>query len=131
MPPDQTPVHQHTPPPYLYTPLPYSSFAQRECSLTDCQPRCWSLAGIHRGALFDLGANRNYMKDITLAISGMSCGHCLNAVNQAINAVANVEVKSVKIGRAEVRVPDADPAGNEVKAAIERAGYKVEGLIAG
>jgi copper chaperone CopZ len=75
--------------------------------------------------------NRNYMKDITLAISGMSCGHCLNAVNQAINAVPDVVVKSVKIGRAELRVPDADPAGNEVKAAIERAGYKVEGLIAG
>lgn len=71
------------------------------------------------------------MKDITLAISGMSCSHCLNAVNQAIDAVPNVEVKSVRIGRAEVRVPETDPTGDQVKAAIERAGYKVEGLIAG
>ena len=71
------------------------------------------------------------MKTITLAIGGMSCGHCLNAVSQAINAVPNVVVKSVKMGRAEIEVPDADSAGDQVKAAIELAGYKVEGLIAG
>ena len=70
------------------------------------------------------------MKDITLAISGMSCGHCLNAVNKAIGAVPGIEVKSVQIGRAEVRVPESDPSGSAVKAAIEGAGYKVEGLIA-
>lgn len=71
------------------------------------------------------------MKDITLAISGMSCGHCLNAVSQAINSIPGVEVRSVQIGRAELRVPDADPTGDQVKGAIEDAGYKVEGLIAG
>lgn len=69
------------------------------------------------------------MKDITLAISGMSCGHCLNAVNQAISKVPGVELKSVKIGRAEVLVPDSDPGASAVKAAIENAGYKVEGVI--
>jgi copper chaperone len=71
------------------------------------------------------------MKDITLTIGGMSCGHCLNAVNQAINSVPGVEVKSVQIGRAELRVPDADPGADRVRAAIEGAGYRVEGLIAG
>lgn len=84
----------------------------------------------HRSSSF-LGSEWICMKDITLAIGGMSCGHCLNAVNQAIRTVPNVELKSVQIGRAEVRVPDTDPAGDQVKAAIERAGYKVEGLIAG
>lgn len=71
------------------------------------------------------------MKDITLAIGGMSCGHCLSAVNQAINSIPGVEVRSVQIGRAELRVPDTDPAGDLVRAAIEGAGYKVEGLITG
>lgn len=69
------------------------------------------------------------MKDITLAISGMSCGHCLNAVNKAIAAVPGVEIKSVQIGRAEVRVPDSTSADQAVKSAVENAGYKVEGLI--
>ena len=71
------------------------------------------------------------MKDITLAISGMSCGHCLNAVNKAIAAVPGVEIKSVQIGKAEVRVSDASGADQAVKAAVENAGYKVEGIITG
>lgn len=71
------------------------------------------------------------MKDITLAIGGMSCGHCLNAVNKAIAAVPGVEVKSVQIGRAEIRVPESSAADQAVRAAVEGAGYKVEGLIAG
>lgn len=71
------------------------------------------------------------MKDITLAIGGMSCGHCLNAVNKAIAAVPGVEIKSVQIGRAELRVPDAASADLAVKAAVEGAGFKVEGLITG
>lgn len=71
------------------------------------------------------------MKDITLAISGMSCGHCLNAVNKAVAAVPGVEIRSVQMGRVEVRVPDASNADQAVKAAVENAGYKVEGLITG
>ncbi len=70
------------------------------------------------------------MKDIVLSISGMSCSHCLNAVSQALAAVPQTEVRSVRIGRAELRLPDegsADPA----KAAIERAGYKVEAILPG
>jgi copper chaperone len=71
------------------------------------------------------------MKDITLAISGMNCSHCLNAVNQAIHSVPGVEIRSVRMGRAELRVPDTDAGGELVKAAIEDAGYKVEGLAQG
>jgi len=66
------------------------------------------------------------MKDITLTISGMSCGHCLNAVSKAISAVPDIEVRSVQIGRAAVRVPESDPTASQVRAAIERAGYRVE-----
>jgi copper chaperone CopZ len=60
----------------------------------------------------------------------MSCGHCLNAVSQAIREVPGVEVKSVRIGRAEVTVLDGD-ATAQVRAAIENAGYRVEGVSGG
>lgn len=70
------------------------------------------------------------MKDITLAIGGMSCGHCLNAVNKALAAVPGVEVKSVQIGRAEIRIPESSAADQAVRTAVEGAGYKVEGLFA-
>jgi copper chaperone CopZ len=71
------------------------------------------------------------MKDITLTIDGMSCGHCLNAVNKAIGSVPGVEIKAVQIGRAELRVPEGDAVSDQVKAAIEEAGYKVNRLLAG
>lgn len=68
------------------------------------------------------------MKDIVIAISGMSCGHCLNAVKVALAKLDGIEVRSVRIGRAELRVPEGDAATGRVHAAIEDAGYKVEGI---
>ncbi len=68
------------------------------------------------------------MKDITIAISGMTCSHCLNAVNRALAGVTGIEVRSVQMGRAELRVPDGDDATTAAFAAIEAAGYKVEGI---
>ncbi len=67
------------------------------------------------------------MQNIELVISGMSCGHCLNAVNRALGTVAGVEVKSVRIGRAELKVTDP-AAADRAKAAIEEAGYRVEAM---
>jgi copper chaperone len=69
------------------------------------------------------------MTDIKIAISGMSCGHCLNAVSKALHGVHGIEVTSVQMGRAEIRVPGPD-ALERAKAAIEEAGYKVEGTLA-
>lgn len=66
------------------------------------------------------------MQDITFHISGMSCGHCLNAVNRAVAGVPGVGVRSIQIGRADLSVPDGATIAL-VKAAIEEAGYKVEG----
>lgn len=66
------------------------------------------------------------MQNITLAISGMSCSHCLNAVNRALAGVSGIEVLSVQIGRAELRAEDS-AAADRAKAAIAAAGYKVEG----
>ena len=59
----------------------------------------------------------------------MSCGHCLNAVNKALAGVPGIMVKSVQIGRAELQVPDAPDAAAQAQAAIEAAGYKVEGVL--
>ena len=69
------------------------------------------------------------MRNITIAISGMSCGHCLNAVNKALAAVPGITVKAVQIGRAELLVSDAPDAAQPAQAAIEAAGYKVEGVV--
>lgn len=64
------------------------------------------------------------MKAITIHIEGMSCGHCLNAVNRALAAVPGVQPQTVTIGRADVRYDEAtvDPA--RITSAIEDAGYR-------
>lgn len=70
------------------------------------------------------------MQDIAINITGMSCGHCLNAVSKAITGINGVEVKGLRIGRADLRVPD-DSTVARLTTAIEDAGYGVEGVIRG
>jgi copper chaperone CopZ len=64
------------------------------------------------------------MRDLTLHIEGMSCGHCMNAVNRALAAVPGVEIGSVRIGRADLRYDESavDPGG--IAAAVTGAGYR-------
>lgn len=68
------------------------------------------------------------MKDITIAISGMSCGHCLNAVNRALGALPDIEIRSLRMGQAELRIPESPEVMGRLEAAIADAGYKVEGI---
>ncbi len=64
------------------------------------------------------------MSKYTLHIEGMSCSHCLNAVNQALASVPGVRVGSVRIGRAEVELPDGS-GSDPLVSAVEEAGYNV------
>lgn len=65
------------------------------------------------------------MTTLELEISGMSCGHCVNAVKSALQELDGVDVKKVEIGAATV---DYDPARSSpaaIENAIEDAGYQV------
>jgi copper chaperone CopZ len=64
------------------------------------------------------------MRETVLHIQGMSCGHCLNAVNRALAAVPGVEIESVQIGRASVRYDERTTTPRMLEAAVEDAGYK-------
>ena len=64
------------------------------------------------------------MKHATLHIEGMSCGHCLNAVNQALSAVPGVRIEELRIGRADVRYDETTTAPSELEAAVSGAGYR-------
>jgi copper chaperone len=67
------------------------------------------------------------MKTLNLTIEGMSCGHCLNAVNQSLATLPGVAVKSVVIGRASVSYDPAAIEPGKISAAVEAAGYHVVG----
>lgn len=64
------------------------------------------------------------MENLTLHIEGMSCGHCLNAVNKALSSLEGVEIDSVKIGRAELRYDPARIDGARIAAAVSDEGYR-------
>jgi copper chaperone len=64
------------------------------------------------------------MKTIDLQIEGMSCGHCVRAVQQALAAVEGVEGADVEVGRAKVRAKEGVEKTSLARA-IEDAGYSV------
>jgi copper chaperone CopZ len=64
------------------------------------------------------------MRHITLHIDGMSCGHCLNAVSQALGRLPGVEIESVRMGRAELRYDDAVTTPEAITSAVADAGYR-------
>jgi copper chaperone len=63
------------------------------------------------------------MKDLNLYIEGMSCGHCLNAVRQALGEAPGVEVVSVQMGRARVSYDERLTEPSRIEAAVKNAGY--------
>lgn len=72
------------------------------------------------------------IKTTTLAIDGMSCGHCVQAVTKALSAVPGVKIQSVAVGSAVIETADGWATGKAVNA-LEAAGYpaKVAGDAAG
>lgn len=65
------------------------------------------------------------MKEITLQVEGMSCGHCVNAIEGALKelgATAKVDLagKSVSLSYDETKL-----SLDQIKEAIEDQGYDV------
>ncbi len=62
----------------------------------------------------------------TLKISGMSCHHCVRAVEEALSGVDGVEVIHVEIGSAEVAYDPEHVDSARLVEAVEEEGYGVE-----
>lgn len=60
----------------------------------------------------------------TFKIDGMSCGHCVMAVEKGLN---KLEIKNIKveIGSAKVSFDAGKVSEENIKNVIEEAGYKV------
>ncbi len=64
------------------------------------------------------------MRDLTLFIEGMSCGHCLHAVNNALASVPGVEIGSVRIGHADLQYDESVIEPGRIVEAVSGAGYR-------
>lgn len=64
------------------------------------------------------------MKQMKLEIAGMSCGHCVHAVKEALGAVPGVKVEEVRIGTASVSFDETKTNVSELVDAVSDAGYE-------
>lgn len=61
----------------------------------------------------------------TLMITGMSCAHCVRAVQAALESVGGVSVEDVRVGEARVRYDDATVDSAALARAVEEEGFAV------
>jgi copper ion binding protein len=58
-----------------------------------------------------------------MKIDGMSCGHCVQSVKQALERLDGVKVTDVKVGRATVEYDETLASASEIAEAVSQAGY--------
>ena len=67
------------------------------------------------------------MKNITLEVQGMSCGHCVNAIEGSVGQLAGVEQVNVNLTDAQVNVvfDEAKVSLDKINETIEDKGYEI------
>jgi copper ion binding protein len=65
------------------------------------------------------------LKDITLAIGGMSCEHCVKRVRKSLDGLAGISRADVTVGKAVIAFDESQLSDDEIEKAIENAGYKI------
>ncbi|HEY0779180.1 MAG TPA: cation transporter [Gemmatirosa sp.] len=66
------------------------------------------------------------MESLQLAITGMSCGHCIASVRQALGHLDGVEVQNVAIGSARVTYDPARTRPDAIADAVRDEGYDAQ-----
>ena len=69
------------------------------------------------------GTSTPSVRQLDLRITGMSCGHCVAAVRDALGQLPGVDVKHVAIGAASVAVDTRATSPDSVVEAVRDAGY--------
>ena len=64
------------------------------------------------------------MTQLKLEVAGMSCGHCVHAVREALAALPGVKVEGVSIGSATVNFDETQVTVGELVDAVSEAGYE-------
>jgi copper chaperone CopZ len=64
------------------------------------------------------------MKQLKLEVAGMSCGHCVQAVRNALGAVPGVKVEAVQVGSASVSYDESKATVGDLVDAVYNAGYE-------
>ncbi len=66
----------------------------------------------------------------TYTVTGMACGHCEGFVTEELERVEGVTAVAVDVGGDRVTVTSEREIGtDEVRAAVEEAGYELTGVV--
>jgi copper chaperone len=65
------------------------------------------------------------MDRIKLAIDGMTCGHCVSAVDKALKKIDGVTVENVAVGSATLAFDPTAVSEARITEAVEDEGYSV------
>jgi len=66
------------------------------------------------------------MVELQIAISGMTCNHCVARVRKALGAVAGVQVLEVLVGSARVSFAPAAVSQEAILGAVRDLGYTAQ-----
>jgi copper chaperone len=61
----------------------------------------------------------------TMEIGGMTCGHCLRMVQQALTSLDGVKLDELRLGKAVVTFDESTISSDAVAEAVRDAGYEV------
>lgn len=68
------------------------------------------------------------MTEATYSVSGMTCDHCVKAVESEVGRIAGVASVTVDLEGGRVTVRSDDPVDpDQVRAAVEEAGFEIAG----
>lgn len=70
------------------------------------------------------------MKDLHIEIVGMTCEHCVRAVNRRLAATPGITVNDVKVGFADIAMDESKVSLADVEEAISDEGYTVDTVSA-
>jgi copper chaperone len=68
------------------------------------------------------------MTEATYSVSGMTCDHCVKAVESEVGRIAGVASVAVDLEGGRVTVRSDDPVDpDQVRVAVEEAGFEIAG----
>ena len=70
-------------------------------------------------------------QNLTIDVTGMTCGHCVRSVTEELTAlpgVTDVQIALVAGGTSQVTITPTEPlSDDDIRAAVDEAGYQVVG----
>ena len=67
------------------------------------------------------------MSESTYVVTGMTCEHCVNAVTEEVGRVPGVDGVVVDLATGRVRVTGTAYTDEQIRAAVDEAGYELAG----